>query len=94
MVVTEKPNGKKKSTYKRKIASEEIVKDDMEENLNNILVSHVKKKQNKIRGEKIPTSIPINTMDKVSFHSEESVLKCEYVFIKGYPPKGSCLNRL
>ncbi|KAI5416933.1 hypothetical protein KIW84_041797 [Lathyrus oleraceus] len=38
VVVTEKSNVKKKSTSKRKIAStEEIVKDDMEENLNNIL---------------------------------------------------------
>lgn len=85
---TKKSVGKKKSNPKRKFAhTMKIVKDGVEDNLVNIVVSHVKKNRKIIGGKKIPTNIHVTLMDKVSFHSKEGVLKWKYVYHKRIAPE-------
>lgn len=60
----------------------EVVEEDVDDILNDIMVSPVKKYKKIVRGKKIPSDVPLVPMDKVSFHYEESVLKWKYVYHK------------
>lgn len=82
------PDAKKKATPKRKVSpSMEITEDDVDDILNNIVVSSIQKKRNIIGGKKIPTNMHVARMDKVSFHYEESMLKWKYVYKKRISPE-------
>lgn len=83
VAVVEKSVVKKKSSLKRKVAhAVEVVKDDVEDILNNIVISYVKKNTKTFRGKKIPTNILVSLMEKVFSISKESMLKWKYVYYK------------
>lgn len=76
VVASEKSIGKKKAFPIRKVApAVDIIEDDVEDNFDKIMVSLVKKKRKIVRGKKIHTSILVAPIDKLPFHSEESMLK-------------------
>lgn len=65
----------------------EIFKEDMDDTMGNIKISHVNKNKKIVGGKKIPFDVPLAHMDKVSFHSKEFVLKWKYVYHIRVAPK-------